>query len=66
MNINPQFVEITKLIAVLAAVIIGYILTAIFSIIGAFSVGYSIYGFAIQNEFDNKWLYNIMTFISNI
>lgn len=29
MNINPQFVEITKLIAVLAAVIIGYILTGI-------------------------------------
>jgi hypothetical protein len=29
MNINPQFVEITKLIAVLAAVIIGYILTSI-------------------------------------
>ncbi len=34
--------------------IIGYILIAIFSIIGAFSVGYSIYGIVIRNKYDNE------------
>jgi len=34
--------------------IIGYIQIGIFSIIGALSVGYSIYGFVIQNKYDNK------------
>ena len=34
--------------------IIGLIILGIFCTIGALSVGYSIYGFAIQNEFDNK------------
>jgi amino acid permease len=34
--------------------IIGYILAGIFSCIGILSVAYSIYGFAIQNDFDNE------------
>lgn len=34
--------------------IIGYILAGIFSCIGLLSVAYSIYGFAIQNDFDNE------------